>query len=110
MGGDGFREAEAFVAAALLDLLFVRGGEAGEEEGVVGDFDGLPQGEVFVVGDEDGHGAAVALEEGLRAFRLALANQVARFFGEVEDVEAFHETEVLRYSRKSAPSFGWRRA
>ena len=54
------------------------------------DAQALAHGQVFVVGNEDGHGAAAALEESLLAFGFALADEVAGVVGEGQEVDPFH--------------------
>lgn len=89
-------EAEAFVAAALFGSFVVGLGELGEEEGVVGDGDGFAEGEVFVGGDQNRDRVAVAGELGAGASDGAFADDVAHVLGEVEQVDAFHDTDSLR--------------
>src|SRR5437588_12147799 len=87
------------------------------------DLDRLAQREVLVVRDQHGHLAAVAREDRALAGDFAVADQLARIAGEIEDLDAaLHHSFTMRsglagsslspprYSRNSLPSAGWRSA
>src|SRR5712692_7514848 len=77
---DGQHRPPGNLLFAALDLL--------PQRGVVGDLDRLPEREVLVVGEQNGHFAIVAGEDGSPAGDLAVADEVARLLGEVDDLDA----------------------
>src|ERR1700674_5432002 len=74
---------------------------------VVRDVDRLAQGEVFVVRNENDHGAAVSLEDGVAAGQLTLTDELTHVRRQVEKVESlFHRRRGFAGTRGTRRQ-GW---
>src|ERR1700693_2615206 len=71
--------------------VFLGAFDGSAKRGVIADVDRLAQREVFVVRNENDHGAAVSLEDGVAAGQLALTDELTHVRRQVEQVESlFH--------------------